>query len=99
MAEIDLTRPATLNDVGDAHAIMAGIAIHQSAAIACALAERGLVDPFKIAAWAEMFAGIQGKSEGLAPGHHEAVATGLKGFANALRSMATKPAGSGQMRQ
>jgi hypothetical protein len=91
--------PPPTNDVGDAFAIAYGIALHQSAALACALAEQGLVDIFKVAAWAEFFAGIQGNGEGLSPSHHEAVAAGLKGFADALRSMATKPAGSGAMRQ
>jgi len=95
----DLNRPATLGDLGDMAAITMGIALHQSAAIACALRERGLVDLFKVADWAEMFAGIQGKSKDLPPGHAEAAAIGLKGFADALRKMATKPPGSGQVRQ
>jgi hypothetical protein len=58
------------------------------------LAARRLVDPLKVAAWAEMFA--KGQSKDFAPEIRELVAQGLNGVAIARRSMATKPAGGGK---
>jgi hypothetical protein len=89
----------TMEDLGNAFGIANGIALHQSAAIVCALAEKALIDPFKVADWADVFASLQGRSKDLFPGHHEAVIAGLKGFADVLRSMATKPPGGAQLRQ
>jgi hypothetical protein len=86
--------PAELVAAGTA---MGAISLFEAAAIVGALAERRLVDPLKVAAWAEMFAKGQGKE--LAPETRKLVAEGLNGFALVLRSMVTKPAGGGHARQ
>jgi len=92
------SKPATADELVEVGAITAGTAMYQACAIACALAEAKLVDPMKIAQWAETMAAISTSNK-----DHQAVslaiAERLREFAGVLRSMATKPAGSGQMRQ
>lgn len=66
-------------------------------AIVGALVQRGALDPMSVATWAEFFAGVQSKTS--PPDIREAINEGLRDFANSIRSMATKPPGSGEMRQ
>lgn len=92
------SRTATTTDILEANAIVAGIAMYQSLAIVAALAEARMVDQFKVAAWAETMAGIATAKNGN-PDGGAAIAEQLRGFAGVIRSMATKPAGGGQVRQ
>ena len=72
-------------------------AMFEALAIVGALAERQLVDPLKVAAWADVFGQNQGGNQTSAI--REGIAQQLVGFASVVRSMATKPAGGGQVRQ
>jgi hypothetical protein len=78
-------------------AVTQASAMFQALAIVAALAERRLVEPLKVAAWADVFAQNQGGNQSAAI--REGIAQQLVGFASVLRSMATKPAGGGQVRQ
>lgn len=85
--------------IGEQVAIAQGAAIYQGCAIVGALAERGLVDPLKVAAWADFFAENQGRGNDLPPSVREGVAAGVAEFAKVLRAVARKPPGSGEVRQ
>ena len=87
----DKTDPNAIGAVAAGIAAAAGM--FQSAAVVGALVESGVIDPQKVAAWAEMFA--DGQSQKLSPDVREAVAQHLKGFASLIRSMPTKPPGAG----
>ncbi len=68
-------------------------ATFQACALVRALAERGLVDPLKVAAWADVFAAGQSQNTASPPNTRQAIADSLGSFAELLRKMATKPEG------
>ena len=91
----DHERRMTALMMGTSGAINAGVATCQNFALAMALAEAGAVDLLKVAAWAEFFGGL--RSGDVAPEIRAAIEAALKGYAGALRAMATKPPGGWSM--
>jgi hypothetical protein len=93
--------PAAIGDVerlcGEAAAVSVAVSMFQACSIVCSLAARGVLEPREVAAWAETFAGGQGHDG--PPAVRAEIASALRGFAAVLRAMATKPPGSGELRQ
>ena len=91
-------RPVTHEEgVVDAHIATLTASMFESLAIVSALAEQRLVDPLRVVAWAEMFA--RGLPSNLPPEVRTGVQSQLTSFATVLRSMATMPAGTPELRQ
>lgn len=86
-----------MSELAETLAVTQAAVMFQSLAIVGALAEQRLVDPLKVAAWAETLATGQGLD--LAPKIREGIAAQLTAFAVVLRSMTAKPPGSGNVRQ
>ncbi len=89
--------PLAMRDLVEATAVQTGVAAFQSWSIVAALAERSLVDPVRVAVWAEFFA--ENANQNLAPLMREAIAEALRDLAKMIRAGATKPAGGGQVKQ
>lgn len=91
-------RAATLGEVYGALAtamtVTNGAGLYQALAIVGALAEARAIDPMAVAKWADFFAATLPPLP--PPDAREAVRAGLAGFAAAIRSMATLPAGAGK---
>jgi type IV secretory pathway TrbF-like protein len=85
--------PEETRDVVEAATATISASMLMAASIVGALTAQGLVDPFKVAAFAEMFASAPPPSQ--PPAVQENVKAQLQGFAHVVRSMATKPAGAG----
>jgi hypothetical protein len=76
---------------------LAAGAIYRDIAIVSALREAGLVDPLKVAAWAELLATGMGSDQmDMAPEIRAGIAGQLTTFAGMLRGMAAVPAGAGR---
>ena len=74
--------------VGEMGATAFAAAMFQSLAIIGALAERGLIDPRRVAAWADFFATSQ--TGGVAPDIGAGAAAALGNFSSVIRAMADK---------
>jgi hypothetical protein len=86
--------PAPISLPPETVAAIAFAPMYYCAAIIGALAERGALDPMKVAAWADVFAKGQGKD--LPEAVRAALADQLGQFAELIRSMATVPKGAGR---
>jgi hypothetical protein len=86
-----------MKDLVDFGAVAVAVPTFQSAAIVAALAERGLVDPIKVAAWVDTFAA--GAANDQSPEIRREIVSALRDFATLLRSMASRPATAGAGRQ
>jgi len=76
-------------DLARALTVSRGAATYRCCAIVAVLAEEGLVDPLKVAEWADLFAASQGND--LALEIRDGIAAEVRGFADLLRSMTLKP--------
>jgi hypothetical protein len=89
---------ADLLAVAEQLAAAEAAAMFPGLAIAAALAQRGLVSPLDVAAWADVLRqGYQQRAT--LPGAAATISRVLEGFATILRSMATRPPGAGEQRQ
>jgi hypothetical protein len=86
---------AELLAVAEQLAAAEAAAMYPGLAIAGALAQRGLVSPLDVAAWADVLReGYQQRAT--LPNTAATISRVLEGFASVLRSMATKPPGAGE---
>jgi hypothetical protein len=78
--------------IDDKIAVAYGAAMYQNLAIVCALAQSGVIDPLKVAAWAEMFKGALPE---MPTNQRLGIVEGLAGFAEMISLVAKMPEGAG----
>ena len=97
MSEFPVSKSDLLESQSTLGAIGQGVSLYSMAAIVCALAERGAVDPLRVVAWLEFFSTLP--TAAVPRETRDAIKSGLQAAADALRSMATKPAAGPKMKQ